>query len=129
MRNLFFTTIVFFLSSTVFAQTPNAEAITQAFKTGNAKELSKHFDSNVELKVFNKEDVYSKVQAELIIKDFFTKNPPKDYVALHNGTSKSGAQYIIGQLTTSGHTYRINYFLKKSGSSYLIQELRFEQEE
>lgn len=112
----------------VSAQTSNSEAISQAFKTGNAKELSKHFSSNVELKVFNKEDVYSKTQAEIIVKDFFTKNQPKNYHEVHNGSSKAGAQYIIGQLSTSNGTFRVNYFLKKSGELFLIQELRFEEE-
>lgn len=128
MKNLILILFLFIAYSTVSAQIPNSEAIAQAFKTGNAKELSKYFSSNVELKVFNKEDVYSKTQAEIIVKDFFTKNQPKNYLEVHNGSSKAGAQYIIGQLTTSTGTFRVNYFLKKSGESYLIQELRFEEE-
>jgi hypothetical protein len=110
------------------AQTPNSEAISSALRTGNAKELSAFFGPNVELKILNKEDVYSKTQAEIILKDFFSKNPPKSYSAVHNGTSKAGAQYTIGQLITSNGTYRTYYFLKKSGETFLIQELRLEQE-
>ncbi|HET6244023.1 MAG: DUF4783 domain-containing protein [Bacteroidetes bacterium] len=128
MKNIILISILFVSHLTIKAQTLNSEAIAQAFKSGNAKELSKYFSPNVELKVFNKEDVYSKTQAEIIVKDFFTKNPPKNYVEVHNGTSKAGAQYIIGQLTTANGTFRINYFLKKSSDSYFIQELRFEEE-
>jgi hypothetical protein len=110
------------------AQAPDSEAIAQAFKTGNAKELSRFFSPNVELKILAKEDVYSKTQAEIILKDFFAKNPPRNYTSVHNGTSKAGAQYTIGQLTTSNGTFRTYYFLKKSGNTFLIQELRLEQE-
>jgi hypothetical protein len=112
----------------ISAQTPNTEAISNALKTGNAKELSAFFGSNVELKILNKEDVYSKTQAEIILKDFFLKNPPKSYSAVHNGTSKAGAQYTIGQLITANGTFRTYYFLKKQGETFLIQELRLEQE-
>ncbi len=128
MKNIILILALFFSYSTLVAQTPNAEAIATAFKTGNAKELSKYFSPNVELKVFNKEDVYSKTQAEIIVKDFFTKNQPKNYIEVHNGSSKAGAQYIIGQLSTANGTFRVNYFLKKVGESFLIQELRFEEE-
>ncbi|MDQ3190360.1 MAG: DUF4783 domain-containing protein [Bacteroidota bacterium] len=128
MKNIILISVLLITSAIAAAQTHNAEAIAQAFKTGNAKELSKYFSSNVELKVFNKEDVYSKTQAEIIVKDFFTKNQPKNYLEVHNGTSKAGAQYIIGQLSTSSGTFRVNYFLKKVGELYLIQELRFEEE-
>ena len=111
------------------AQTDNAEAISNALKTGNAKELTRYFSSSVNLKILNQEDVYSKAQAELIIKDFFAKNPPKTYTSKHNGTSKNGAQYTIGQITTSNGNYRTYYFLKKTGEALFIQEFRIETEE
>ncbi len=128
MKNIIHILLFTIFSASAYAQVPNAEAIANAFKNGNAKELSKHFSADVELKIFNKEDVYSKTQAEIIVKDFFTKNQPKNYIEVHTGSSKAGAQYIIGQLTTSTGTFRVNYFLKKSGEIYLIQELRFEEE-
>ncbi|MBA3901925.1 MAG: DUF4783 domain-containing protein [Bacteroidetes bacterium] len=110
------------------AQTSESGAIGQALKTGNAKELSRFFSPNVELKILSKEDVYSKTQAEIILRDFFSKNPPSGYSSVHNGTSKAGAQYTIGQLVTPNGTFRTYYFLKKSGDTFLIQELRLEQE-
>ena len=44
--------------------------IATAIRKGNAKGLSAHFDSMVELKVDKKEGTYSKAQAEQIVKDF-----------------------------------------------------------
>jgi ribosome biogenesis GTPase A len=117
------------ISSAAFSQAQETEAISQAFKAGNAKDLSKFFSNNIELKILNKEDVFSKTQAEIIVKDFFSKNPVKSYTAVHNGTSKAGAQYTIGQLVTVNGTFRTYYFLKKYGDNLMIQELRFEPEE
>jgi hypothetical protein len=125
---LTFLAVTLLTSAVSFGQTLNSEAIANAFKTGNAKELSRFFSPNIELKIMNKEDVYSKNQAEIILRDFFAKNQPKSYSAVHNGTSKAGAQYTIGQLITSTGTFRTYYFLKKTGDVFLIQELRLEQE-
>ncbi len=120
--------IVLLLSfSGVFAQTE--ENITAALKTGNSKEIAKHFGSNVNLKILNQEDIYSKNQAEMILKDFFAKNPVKNYVAKHNGTSKNGAQYTIGTLSTSNGNFRTYYFIKKNPDGVQIQEFRIENEE
>ena len=52
------------------------ENIAAAISSGNSKELATYFDNTVEVKIANKEGAYSKSQAEAIIKDFFTKNPP-----------------------------------------------------
>jgi hypothetical protein len=129
MKSFSALTLIILFPAFAFAQATDTEAISQAFKTGNAKELARFFSANVELKILSKEDVYSKTQAEIIVKDFFAKNPPKDYKAVHNGTSKAGAQYTIGHLTTANGNFRTYYFLKKSGNTYTIQELRFELEE
>jgi hypothetical protein len=111
-----------------FSEIQESEAISQALRTGNAKELARFFSPNVELKILSKEDVYSKTQAEIIVRDFFTKNTPKSYTSMHKGTSRAGAQYTIGQLVTENGTFRTTYFLKKTGDTFLIQELRFEAE-
>lgn len=111
----------------VFAQTE--ENIAAALKAGNSKEIAKHFGTNVNLKILNQEDIYSKNQAEMILKDFFTKNPVKNYTAKHNGTSKNGAQYTIGTLSTSNGNFRTYYFIKKNPDGVQIQEFRIENEE
>ena len=76
------------------------EAITSAIKTGNAKELAKIFNANIELVLLDKEDVYSKTQAELILKEFFTKNQPSNFTIVHQGGADDGAKYVIGNLKT-----------------------------
>jgi hypothetical protein len=50
------------------------EEIAAAIKSGNSKAIAAYFTDNVDLKVLAQEDVYSKAQAELIVKDFFTRS-------------------------------------------------------
>lgn len=113
--------------SVAFAQTE--ENIAAAIKSGNSKDIARHFGANVNLKIINQEDIYSKNQAEMILKDFFAKNPVKNYTAKHNGTSKNGAQYTIGTLNTANGNFRTYYFIKKNPDGVQIQEFRIENEE
>ena len=60
------------LSFSVFSQ-PVPNGIILAIKSGNSKELARYFNTSIEIAILENEDVYSKAQAELIIKDFFAK--------------------------------------------------------
>ena len=105
------------------------ETISSAIKLGNYKELSKHFDTKVELTIASKEDSYSKAQAELIIKDFFSKGKVNSYQVIHRGKSPDGAKYAIGTLTTSTGAFRTYLLTKEVSGSTRIQQLRFETSE
>lgn len=102
--------------------------ITNAIKTGNAHEIAKYFSTNVDLTILNQEEVYSKVQAEVVLQDFLSKNQPKSFVILHQG-NKDDAEYVIGTYTnTQGDSYRVYFFVKQTGVNKAIQDLRFEKE-
>lgn len=104
-----------------------SDDVAAAIKTGNAGNVAKFFSSNVDMKILDKEDVYSKAQAELILKDFFSKNPIKSFSILHKGTSKNGDQFAIGTYeTTSGKKFRSYFLFKKEGATLTIQQFRFE---
>jgi hypothetical protein len=101
--------------------------IGNALRSGDAKQVSAYFGSSVDLTLANQEDIYSKAQAELLVKDFFSKNPPKSFVIVHQGSSREGTQFAVGNLTTAaGKTYRTSFTLKNNQGKFIIQELRFE---
>jgi hypothetical protein len=103
--------------------------IGTAIRSGDARQIARFFNSNVDLTIFNQEEVYSKAQAEMVLKDFFSKNAPKSFTIIHKGVSKEGARYAIGTLTTTqGQNIRTYFFVKESGGNSSIQELRFEKE-
>ena len=106
-----------------------ADDIASLFRTGNSSGISKYFEANVDMKILDQEDVYSKSQAELILKDFFAKHTPKSFSLVHNGLSKNGAKFAIGSLVTSAGTYKTYYLLKKTGELFTIQQLRIETED
>lgn len=104
------------------------EAIIGAISSGNAGALAAYFNTNLEVAILEKEDYYSKQQAELIIKDFFARNIPGSFTLLHKG-GKEGSQYAIGKLVTSGGSYRVTILVKTRENKALIHQLRFEKDE
>ncbi len=104
------------------------DAISLAIQTGNAKEVAKYFDNTVSITIYNGENSYSKAQAEMVLKDFFSKNPPVSFNIIHKGNSTEGSQYGIGTLITKSGTFRTYVYIKKKGTTYFIQEIRFENE-
>lgn len=105
------------------------DSIASAIKAGDSKALAAYFDNTVEVKIGNKEGAYSKSQAETIVKDFFTKNPPKNFSFKHNGPSGgNNAHYAIGSLVTEKGNFRTYVYLKKKDNKFFIQELSFENE-
>ncbi len=103
--------------------------IANALRSGDARSVSKFFGTSVDLTILSQEEVYSKVQAEQVLKDFFTKNQPRSFTIIHKGESKEGARYAIGSMiTTQGVNYRTYFFIKQQGGTAIIQELRFMKE-
>lgn len=102
--------------------------VISAIKAGNAKELASFFHTNIELTVLDNDGTYSKSQAEIIIKDFFTKNPPKEFSINHNGSSKDLSQFYIGSYKTNNQqNYRIYFLIKSLSDKMLIQQLQIQE--
>jgi hypothetical protein len=111
------------------SQADGLDAVANALRSGDAKSVAKFFGSTIDLTIVAKEEVYSKIQAEQVLKEFFVKNHPRSFKIIHKGASKEGAQYGIGSLSTNqGQTFRTYIYIKQSGKSIQVQELRFMKE-
>jgi hypothetical protein len=127
MRLFAYTFLCFALTGTALTQDTPA-GIVESFKKGNARDLARHFNNNIELVVLDNEDVYSKSQAELILRDFFSANPPDKFDMLHQGGPKS-SRFGIGNLQTKNGNFRIHFLLRLKEDVYLIHLLRIERVE
>lgn len=122
LLSLFLVSLFAFVSILAAAQVP--DEILQSLKTGDSKTLSEYFNQNVEMAVLENDNIYSKAQAEQIVKKFFSSNTPESFSISHQG-GKGGDQYVIGNLVTSKSTFRVYLLLRKNnGKDYIIQ-LRF----
>tara|TARA_B100001245_G_C22826061_1_gene397393 strand:+ start:664 stop:1050 length:387 start_codon:yes stop_codon:yes gene_type:complete len=102
--------------------------ISTAMKAGSSKELIKYCNSNLEIKMDGQTSNYSIAQAEVVLKDFFLKNPPKGFTYIHQGTSPEGMKYTIGSYTIDGGKYRVVMLIKKVKEDFKIDTINFTKE-
>lgn len=124
--------LAFFLSWTIgvsVSSTDIGSEIAAAIRTANARQLAGWFNNNVDLTVLGKEEMYSKAQAEQVLRDFFIKHPPKSFILKHKSTNPTAAQYGIGSYISTGNSrFRIYFLIKKIGNQSFIQQLSIEPE-
>jgi hypothetical protein len=126
MKRLLFLALLILPALGATAQDAEKDRVVDAMKMGDAKELAALFINSIDLTVKETNDVYSKAQAEQILRKFFNENPPVDVVIEHSGVSKSGDKYFIGILRTRTGYFRTTFFLKKGESGFLVKQLRIE---
>jgi len=102
--------------------------IAAAINSGDAKKLATYFNSSIDLTVPSSDGVYSKSQAEMIVKNFFTQYPPVSFKINQQGTSNEGSQFSIGTLVTKTTKFRTYFLIKKVNGVPLIHQLQFEAE-
>ena len=108
-----------------FISVAGIDEVVAAMKSGNSSMVAKYFDNMVDISMPGKSNSYSKSQAELVLKDFFTSNPVKSFEIIHKGEN-AGSQFCIGSLQTKNGPFRTTIFMKQKGEVQVLQELRFE---
>ncbi len=102
------------------------DQIVKLIEAGNTTQLVEHFIPNIDLTVLDTDDIFSRDQAEQILKKFFKKHKPRSLELEHKGTSRLDDKYRIGKLITDNGSYRLTFFLKKVDESLYIKQLRIE---
>ncbi len=102
------------------------ESVSAAIRAGNSKELAKYFSSSVEISLPEKEGTFSKAQAEMVMKDFFTKNPPVSFTVNQQGSSSGGSQFMIGSYKSGGKVFRTYVLFKPVSGQLFIQQVEIE---
>lgn len=128
MKTKSFIILLLLSFTTMISSADVIDDIAAAIRSGNPKNISKYFIENIDLKIIKQEDVYSKQQAEMILKDFFSKHAVKSYAVAHKSEQKNGSQYVIGTLETANGKFRTYFLIKTTGGQTLIQQFRIESE-
>lgn len=109
-----------------WAQTDITPGVSQAIKSGNAEKLVGYFDASIDLTILGDEGSYAPLLAQKKLQVFFAGNATKSFSIMHKGTSKLGDEYRIGDLVTATGTYRVTFFMHRSGSNMTVKQLRIE---
>lgn len=122
--------VLFTLCTDAFAlNADNKDVIASAsksFRTGDAVLLAENFYQTIEMELLGDENFYSKEQATLLMKNFFSNNPPKSFVVAHEGFKDSTA-FAIGTLKTATSIFRVSIFIKTDQGKSYIHQLRIEK--
>ena len=124
--------IVFgFLALQAFASNGQGDVIQdvrETIKAGSAKELSKYLFQTVDVTIEGKVQSYSKAQAEFVFRDFFRQHPPSEFKIIHQGSSKGGQPFAIGQYKSADETFRVFMKIKSVNKEQLLHEISFSKE-
>jgi hypothetical protein len=124
MQKIF--TLVFLsvlIMGAAFKPIAGIDDVVSALRSGNAAEVGKYIDDNVELSLPDKSDNYSKAQAIMILKDFFANNQVVGFEVKHTGDN-SGNQFCIGTLNTKSGAYRTTIFMKTKNGRQSLKEIK-----
>lgn len=124
-----FIIITLFVALTAFVNPIINEKIATAIKNGNSAAIASFFNKTVDLTLPKNEGVFSKSQAEIILKNFFTTNKPTDFKVVHDGESNNNTLYSIGNLITANGVFRTYILYQENANNIVILELRIESDE
>lgn len=116
-----------FCKTDVFSrQAIDIDAVVVALNAGNASQLSKYFDNRIDIGLPDKSDNYSRTQAEMIIRDFFSNNAVRNFEIKYK-SEKAGTNYCVGTLKTKGGDFRTTLFMKQKGDKQYLQDISFQR--
>jgi len=124
----FILTVILITAYPAIAQNKIIDEIIPIFKSGSSKDLVKYFDNSVELNMNGSLGDFSKNQAEVVVRDFFKKNPPTDFQIVHQGESGSNIRYYIAYYISPEQNYRVLIKTKGTKERPIIYSLEFKKD-
>jgi hypothetical protein len=110
---------------TSFTAQNGIDDVINALRSGNAADISRYIDGSVDISLPDKSDNYSKAQAVVILKDFFSSNGVKNFELKHKG-DQGGREFCIGTLQTREGNFRTTVFMKPKANKQVVSEIRFQ---
>lgn len=119
--------LFFLLGFTALSFTPNVDSdgIVKALKAANAEQLATYFDSFIDLKLPEKEEIKNigVKQATITLKSFFADNSIKGF-DLTSQREMGNTMYMAGKLKNGGKGFNITIMMKKSEDKHGIVSIR-----
>ena len=120
--------LVVVFASAFTRQTDVFDTIAKSIRENNAKGVASYFNSSVELNIESGEGVYSKTQAEMVLKTFFTNHPCTKFDISHRAKSYGNNSFAIGTYKSASGNFRVTIYVKDMEGKSLIHEMKFEKE-
>lgn len=122
----FLSILLFVVASAFKPLNRGLDEVIASLNKGDAAELAKYVDDNIEIGLPDKTDTYSRAQALVIFRDFFTNVGVRSFEVKHQGDN-GGRQFCIGTLNTRTGAYRTTVFMTTKDGKQLVKEIRFQE--
>ena len=117
----------------LFVQSPVSEidtlnsidTVVSAIENGSSSDLAKYFDSSISLNINGLQGDYSKNQAELVLRDFFKKNPPQGFSLVFRSENNPSLSSYIGDYQTAQGVFKAFIKISQQTSDFKIYSLEF----
>jgi hypothetical protein len=108
-----------------FSMGTDTDGIVSALKQGNAEQLSKYFDTLLDLKLPEKDELKNigKNQASLTMNSFFDGVGVKGF-DITSQNERNGTMYITGKLAAKDKQYNVTLMMKSRGDRPYIITVR-----
>lgn len=117
--------LTLFVVLTAFNPLKGLDDVIAALNNGNATELARYVDDNIEIALPDKTASYSRAQAVMIFRDFFANNSVRSFEIKHKGDN-GGKQFCVGNLHTRSGTYRTTVFMNSRNGRQLVKRIEFQ---
>ncbi len=102
--------------------------IEKAFKLNQAKEIVSFGKDKMLVNILGKEGVYSKSQANLVLRDFFHRKPGNQFTFHFKSKESADGSFAIGKYISKGEEFRVTIHFKKIGEIFQIESLTIEKD-
>ncbi len=105
-----------------------ADKVEKVINQGAAEALVDLFSDPVDLKIGNKEGVFSADHSRMALKTFFRENPPKSFKINHRGNSSDGRFAIGTYECNDGGSYKIYFLMRSDAKSPEVMQFFVEED-
>lgn len=97
--------------------------IEKAVVAADANTIVANGAEKILVSINNKESIYSKSQATMVLRDFFAKNKPVSFKISAKSNTSGAVSFIAGDCASKGGKFRISFQFKRIGDHYKIDRI------
>lgn len=107
---------------------PQVDDVYRTLNAGEIASVVKYLDKVVDITINDDQSTYSKSQAEMVLRNFFSRHTILSFAIKHKGNAASdNTTFLIGELRTARGTFRVYLGFKQKDKQFLLKQLKFEQ--
>lgn len=101
------------------------DPVVSAIDNGSSSDLARYFNTSISLNVNGQQGEYSKSQAEIVLRDFFKKNPPIGFSLVFRSENPSSLSTYIGEYASGHGSFKVFIKVSQNDNSFRIYSLDF----